>query len=216
MIAITPDAERTMCTFLGAATAIDSNDIEAELIAQSKVVYFEGYLWDEPHAKEAIKTAMSAAKEAGVKISFSLSDSFCVERHRDEFWDLVDNYVDILFCNEDEAYSLCQANDFDICRNQLEKTCEIVNITRGAKGAVILQGNQQIEVPAKEGVNLVDTTGAGDLYAAGFLYGYTQGYSLLQSGRLAVEAASEIIQHVGARPEIALSTLIEDCDRVSA
>lgn len=206
LIAVTPDAQRTMSTFLGACVELGPDDIDEALIKSSKVTYLEGYLWDKPTAKEAFLKAAKVAHDAGQKVSLTLSDSFCVDRHRESFQELVANHVDILFANEAEIVSLYQATSFEEAKAAITKRCEIAVLTRSDKGAVILGGGDEVAVPA-EPTELVDTTGAGDLYAAGFLHGLTSGRSLADSGRLGAIAAAEIISHYGARPSVSLKEL---------
>jgi len=206
LIAVTPDAQRTMSTFLGACVELGPDDIDEALIKSSKVTYLEGYLWDKPTAKEAFLKAAKIAHDAGQKVSLTLSDSFCVDRHRESFQELVANHVDILFANEAEIVSLYQATSFEEAKAAITKRCEIAVLTRSDKGAVILGGGDEVAVPA-EPTELVDTTGAGDLYAAGFLHGLTSGCSLADSGRLGAIAAAEIISHYGARPSVSLKEL---------
>lgn len=210
LIAITPDAERTMATFLGATREITENDIDETLIANSKVTYLEGYLWDEPHAKAAMRRAVEIARKYGRKVALSLSDSFCVERHRAEFLGLIKEGVDILFANEAEIKCLFQDENFDACVKKVKDFADIVAVTRGGTGSVVLHYGNVETIHAQKGLKVVDTTGAGDLYAAGFLFGYTHGYNMAQCGRLATLAASEIIQQIGARPERTLATLVKD------
>ena len=198
MIMVTPDAERTMATYLGACTEFSESEIDAGLIKNSKIILIEGYLWDMPKAIQGIKKAIEIAKAAGTKIAFSLSDPFCVGLHRAEFLELLDD-VDILFCNEDEAKSLLEKNDVRECVKLLAGKCEVVNVTRGKHGALVASGDFVGDVPAKLLAKPVDTTGAGDLYAAGFLYGLTQGKKLADCGRLGCDAAGEIIMQLGAR-----------------
>lgn len=199
MILVTPDAERSMMTFLGACTELDEADIDEELIKQSKVIYIEGYLWDEPNAIAAINKSIRIARENGVKVSFTLSDPFCVGRHKEEFLKLLPQ-IDILFANEDEAKML-----FD---DAAPSGCEIIAVTRGAKGAEIYNNGQAQKVAAKPVANLVDTTGAGDLFAAGFLYGYIQGKDLAKCAALGNAAAAQIIQQLGARSQKPLKEII--------
>lgn len=207
LISITPDAQRTMATYLGATREITPDDIDEALIADSKVIYLEGYLWDEPNAKAAMSKAAQIAKANGRKVSLSLSDSFCVERHREGFLQLIKD-VDILFANEVEIKGLLQDDDYDSVIQKARGLAEIVAITLGAQGSVILNGSATEKILLPSGLKVVDTTGAGDLYAGGFLYGYTQGKNMAQCGRLATIAASEIISHVGGRPEVRLSELV--------
>ncbi|PIR39617.1 MAG: adenosine kinase [Alphaproteobacteria bacterium CG11_big_fil_rev_8_21_14_0_20_39_49] len=210
LIAITPDAERTMSTFLGATKEITKNDISEEIVAAGKVTYLEGYLWDEPQAKEAMRCAVDIARKHDRKVALSLSDSFCVERHRDEFSALIKEGVDILFANEAEVKCLFETDNFDECVKKIKDYADIVAITLGAKGSIVIHGNNIEKIEPARGLKVVDTTGAGDLYASGFLYGYTHGYNFEQCGKLANLAASEIIQQVGARPESKLSELIKE------
>ena len=206
-ILVTPDGQRTMNTFLGACQNLGPDDIEEEQIKRAKVVYMEGYLWDPVEAKKAFIKAMDIASANGSKVSLTLSDSFCVGRYRDEFLDLVENRVDILFANEDEIISLYEASSFEDAVSKVKTHAEVAILTRSEKGAVILSGDEHIEVPAHP-TTVEDTTGAGDLYAGGFLYGYTQGYDLETCGKIAAVCAAEIISHIGARPEVDLKELI--------
>jgi sugar/nucleoside kinase (ribokinase family) len=210
LILVTSDAERTMNTYLGVSGLIEPADIDDELTASAQVVYSEAYLWDLPEAKAAIVKGMRAAHDAGGKVAFSLSDSFCVDRHRAELTDLVRDHVDILFANEAEICSLYETESFDEAAALVTGHVELACLTRGPAGSVIATADQHLPVPAEPIDRLVDTTGAGDLYAAGFLYGYTNGRDLATSGRLAGIAAAECIQHMGARPEIALEQLAQD------
>jgi sugar/nucleoside kinase (ribokinase family) len=210
LISITPDAERTMSTFLGATKEITVGDIDEDIIANSKVTYLEGYLWDEPAAKEAMRRAVDIARKNDRKVALSLSDAFCVDRHRDEFLGLIKEGVDILFANEAEVKCLFEDEDMDVCIDKIRGFSEIVAITLGSKGSIIIHGDNVENIAAGSGLNVIDTTGAGDLYASGFLFGYTHGYNFAQCGRLASLSASEIIQHIGARPESKLSDLIKD------
>jgi sugar/nucleoside kinase (ribokinase family) len=208
MILVTPDAQRTMNTFLGACVNLGPDDIDASLIARAQVTYLEGYLYDPPLAQEAFRKAAGIAHAAGRKVALSLSDSFCVQRHRAAFLELVDHHVDILFANEAEITALFETTDFDEAIRQLGGLCALAAVTRGAAGSVVVAGNEIIAVPAAPVSRIVDTTGAGDLYAAGFLYGLTQGKPLAECGRLASLAAAEIISHYGARPETPLSDYV--------
>jgi len=201
LIFVTPDAQRTMQTFLGACTQLGPEDINLDHVRSSKVVYMEGYLWDLPRAKQAMLDAAMKAKESGVKVSLTLSDAFCVARFRDEFLDLAEKYVDILFANESEILSLYQASDFDAALQQVRKHCEIAALTRSEKGSVIVTRDEVHVIDAVKGVKVVDTTGEGDAYAAGFLYGYTQGHDLAACGRLGGAMAAHVISHYGGRPQ---------------
>jgi sugar/nucleoside kinase (ribokinase family) len=208
LILVSPDAERTMNTFLGAASLITPDDINVDLVQSGRVVYCEGYLWDMPDAKAAIVTGMEAAAAAGGKVSFSLSDSFCVDRHRAEFLDLAERHVDILFANEDEICSLYETESFDEAAAKVAAHCEIACLTRGARGSVIVTADGHLTVPAAPVEKVIDTTGAGDYYAAGFLYAFTTGRGLEEGGRLASLAAGACIAHFGARPDVHLADLI--------
>ena len=208
LIFVTPDAQRTMNTFLGACLELGPDDIDPHLVARAKVTYLEGYLWDPPLAKEAFLTAGGVAHDSGRKVALALSDPFCVERHRAEFVDLVKNHVDILFANEHEICSLWQVDDFDAALQATRGHCEIAALTRSEKGSVVLGDGEIHVVDAAKVAKVVDTTGAGDLYAAGFLYGLTSGRGLYECGRIAALAAAEAISHYGARPETPLTELV--------
>lgn len=205
MIVVTPDAQRTMATYLGACVELGPEDVDEGLIGRASVTYLEGYLWDKPRAKEAFVKAARVAHEAGRKVSLSLSDAFCVDRHRAEFLDLVANHVDILFANESELLSLYQRDTFEQCVAHAREHCEVAAITRSEKGSVVVQGSNVHEVPAHPVSALVDTTGAGDLYAAGFLFGFTRSRSVVDCAKIGALAAAEVISHYGARPEVRLS-----------
>ena len=207
LIFVTPDAQRTMQTYLGATTQLGPEDVNMDYITSSKVVYLEGYLWDQPRAKTAMREAAIRAHDAGVKVSLTLSDAFCVARFRDEFLDLAEKHVDILFANESEILSLYQVQRFDDALQHVRHHCEIAALTRSEKGSVILSGDEVHVIDAEKGVKVVDTTGAGDAYAGGFLYGYTQGYDLATCGRLGGVMAAEVISHMGPRPEADIKKL---------
>lgn len=209
LVVVTPDAERTMSTFLGAGTDMNPTYVDAEVIGDAQVLYLEGYLWDQPPAMEAFRLAASVAHAAGRKVALSLSDSFCVERHRDAFLDLIEGSVDILFGNEDEILALYQVSDFDAAVQLVRGHCEIAALTRGASGSTVVTDSDIILVPAATVAKVVDTTGAGDLYAAGFLYGYTHGHGLETCAVLGGIAAAEVISHVGARPLASLGELAQ-------
>lgn len=208
MILITPDGERTMNTFLGACVELSPDDIDADIIKGAAVTYMEGYLFDPPLAMEAFYKAAKIAHDAGRKVSLTLSDSFCVGRHRKAFQELVEGHVDILFANEEEIKSLYEVNTFEEALSIVKNKCEISALTRSEKGSVIVRGDGVTEVKAEPVAKVVDTTGAGDVYAAGFLYGYTEGMSMAQCGQLGSIAAAEVISHVGPRPSMELATLI--------
>lgn len=208
LILVTPDAQRTMNTYLGACTGLGPGDIDTRLVAGAQVTYVEGYLWDEPEAKKAVLKAFDAAHAAGRLVSITLSDSFCVDRYRDEFRALVRDKIDILFGNEAEIKSLYQVDSFEKALEATRKEGKIAALTRSEKGSVVIKGNETHAVPAAPVKKVVDTTGAGDLYASGFLYGFTRGKPLAECARLGGIAAAEIISHVGPRPETPLKDLI--------
>lgn len=208
LVMVTPDSERSMATYLGATREINIDDINEELIASAKVTYLEGYLWDEQHAKDAMREAVRIAVKHGNEIALSLSDPFCVQRHKEELMELIKRHVDILFANEAEIKELFNVTDIKDAIPNLREICKTTAITLGAKGSVIIAGEDVHEIESGKNLNVVDTTGAGDLYASGFLFGYTQGKSLAECGRIATIAASEVIQHIGARPESKLSEMI--------
>ncbi|MDE0066352.1 MAG: adenosine kinase [Acidimicrobiaceae bacterium] len=207
LIQVTPDAERTMNTFLGTSTLLAPADIDGELVASAAITYCEGYLWDVDVAKAAIRSAMDAASEAGRLVSLTLSDSFCVDRHRHEWLDLISDTVDLVFANETEICSLFEIDDFDAAAAQAAEITEVVALTRSARGSVVVSGNERVEVPAVDVAEIVDATGAGDLYASGFLFGLATGAGLQRCAELGSIAAAEIISHVGARPRARLGSL---------
>lgn len=209
MIIVTPDAERTMNTFLGAATTLYTSDIPDDVVEASKYLYCEGYIWDVDVTKDAIRHAISVSQQAGRKISFTLSDSFCVDRHFDDWHQLLDNDIDLLFGNEDELMTLTKAATHAEAIEAVRGRCDILCATMGAQGSLIVTADETIEVPAVPVADVVDTTGAGDQYAAGVLYGLTHGMSLSDSGMLGSKAAAEVISHMGARPLIELSSLLD-------
>ena len=209
LILVTPDAQRTMCTFLGASVWIAPTDIKPELIEAAQVTYLEGYLFDRSRAKQAFRQASEIAHEYERKVALTLSDIFCVERHREEFLDLVANHVDILFGNEEEVKALYQTKSFKDAIYAVQENCSLAALTRGPDGSVIVTPDEIIEIPAEPVSTVVDTTGAGDLYAAGFLHGYTQDEPLETCGRMGAIAASEVLTHMGARPQINLARLLE-------
>ena len=201
LIFVTPDASRTMQTFLGATTQLGPEDVNMEYIISSQVLYLEGYLWDQPRAKQAMRDAAIKAHAAGVKVSLTLSDAFCVDRFRDEFLDLVEHHVDILFANDAEILSLYEVPAFDDALQLVRRHCEMAALTRGPKGSVVVAGDEVHVIDAVPDVTIVDTTGAGDAYAAGFLYAYTRQCDVATCGRLGGAMAAEVISHYGARPE---------------
>ena len=194
-----------MNTFLGACVNLTAADIDPAVVASSQITYLEGYLWDRPEAKEAFQRAAKIAREAGRKTAITLSDSFCVDRHRDSFLELIRNQIDIVFANEAEITSLYQTSDFDSARERARADCEIAVLTRSEQGCVIVTGEQTRTVPAHPVSKVVDATGAGDLFAAGFLYGLTTGRPLDHCAQLGALAAAEVISHLGARPEVNLA-----------
>lgn len=208
LIAVSPDAQRTMSTFLGASRELGPDAIDEALIKNSKITYLEGYLWDPPAAKEAFLKACHVAEAAGRKTALSLSDPFCVDRHRAELLNLVHDHIDILFANEIEICSLYQVETFEEAERAVRGRCEIAVLTRSERGSLIVTANESVRVPVTPVAKVVDTTGAGDLYAAGFLYGMTQGVPLKRAGEIGAICAAEVISHVGARPEASLSALI--------
>jgi sugar/nucleoside kinase (ribokinase family) len=207
LIMVTPDAQRTMNTYLGASAQLGPGDVDHELIARAQVLYLEGYLWDEPEAKAAYRLAARTAHDAGNRVAFTLSDAFCVDRHRDEFLELVEHEVDVLFANEAEITSLYEVDQFDDALQRVQHHCEIAALTRSERGAVIVARDEVHVVDAARIGDVVDTTGAGDLFAAGFLYGLTHGYDLGTAARIGALCAAEVISHLGARPARSLAEL---------
>ncbi len=207
LIVVTPDAQRTMSTYLGACVELGPGDVDEALVAAARITYLEGYLWDPSGAKEAFRKAHRIAHQNGRQVALSLSDPFCVDRHRDEFLDLVADHIDVLFANEVEITSLYRVDSFDEALQQVRGHCEIAALTRSGKGSVIVAGDEVHVVDAHPVERVVDTTGAGDLFAAGFLHGVTQGWGLARSARLGGLVAAEVIGHIGARPEADLAAL---------
>ena len=207
LILVTPDGERTMNTFLGISTVFDETQLDRQLIRDSAILYLEGYLFDRDDAKRAFKHAVAEAKGAGRKVALSLSDGFCVDRHRAEFLELIRNGVDIVFANESEITSLYETPSFDTAAAQARKDIKLAVLTRSAKGSHIFSDGSDCVVAADPIEKVVDTTGAGDLYAAGFLYGVANGLPHETSGKLASLAAAEVISHIGARPAVPLNKL---------
>lgn len=205
MIFVTPDGERSMNTYLGACVELGPEDVEEDKAKGAKVTYFEGYLWDPPRAKEAIRQTAALAHEAGREVAMTLSDPFCVDRYRDEFLDLMrSGTVDIVFANEHELKSLYQTGDFDTAVAAMRADCRLAAVTRSEKGSLILEGESTIPVEPLRVEEVTDTTGAGDLYAAGFLFGYTAGLPLSTCGELGSLAAGIVIQQIGPRPQVDL------------
>ncbi|HET6307204.1 MAG TPA: adenosine kinase [Rhodopila sp.] len=207
LILVTPDGQRTMNTFLGACVTLGEADVDPALVAASAVTYLEGYLFDPPEAQAAFRKAAAAAHAAGRRVALSLSDAFCVHRHRDAFRELVASHVDILFANETEITALYERNSFEEAAEAARKDVALAALTRSEAGSLILQGGETVRVAA-EPARLVDSTGAGDAYAAGFLAGLTAGKGLDVCGRMGSIAAAEIISHYGARPEADLRKLM--------
>lgn len=208
LILVTPDGERTMNTFLGISPDLNRGEVDSEVIRSARIVFLEGYLFDRPEAKEAFRQAAEIAARAGRQVALTLSDAFCVDRHRDEFLDLIRNSVDILIANESEITSLYQVATFEEAARLAQVDTHLAALTRSAKGSVIYaQGQEPIAIPAAPVDSVVDATGAGDLYAAGFLYGLASGLSLDVAGRLGSLAAAEVISHIGARPQQSLAGL---------
>ncbi len=195
LILVTPDSERTMCTFLGTAGKINENDVSSDAIKKSEMILLEGYLWDEGEPKKAFERAIQSAN----KVAMSLSDQFCVDRHKPHFLELVKNKLDITFANEQEIMSLIDAKSFDDVINFSKSLGKIIVLTRGEKGAVAINGNEVVECGVKEGLKIVDLTGAGDLFAAGFLHGHVNNLSLKDSLDKGTEMSSKVIQQIGAR-----------------
>jgi sugar/nucleoside kinase (ribokinase family) len=210
-IMVTPDGERTMNTYLGAAQDLHPNDIDETMIASAAIVYLEGYLWDPPHAKEAFVKAAAIAHKAGRRVALTLSDSFCVDRYRAEFLDLIrKGTVDIVFSNEHELHALYETADFDTAVKQLRGDAKLALVTRSAKGCAVITPKGIEEIAAMPIEQVVDVTGAGDLFAAGFLVGHAHGKDHRTAARLGALAAAEVIQHIGARPAVSLKALAEE------
>ena len=209
LVLVTPDAQRTMNTYLGACIHLARSDVDTDAIAASRAIYLEGYLWDAPEGPAIFAAAAEAAARAGREVAMTLSDPFCVDRHREDFLAFIRNHVDILFANEIEIASLYEVDAFDEAARRVSDDVKIAALTRSEKGSVIVAGSGRTVVSAIS-TRVVDTTGAGDLYAAGFLYGYATGASLERAGRIGSVCAGEIISHIGARPRANLRTLIAE------
>lgn len=207
LILVTPDGERTMNTYLGISTDLDASVLDHDLIRNTAILYLEGYLFDRDDAKSAFRAAVGLARAAGRDVALTLSDSFCVDRHRDEFKALIKSGISILFANENEIMSLYQTSSFDEAAGKARDDATLVALTRSEKGSVIFAGGRAISMPAAPVERVVDATGAGDLYAAGFLFGCSRGLPIEDCGKLASLAAAEVISHIGARPAIALDSL---------
>jgi len=208
-ILVTPDGERTMNTYLGACVNLAPADVDTKVVQAAQVTYMEGYLYDKPEAKAAFREAAKIARAAGRLTSITLSDSFCVERHRADFLDLIRTSIDIVFANESEVKSLYQTQSFDGAVAAMRQDCPLAAITRSEKGAIVVRGSETAQVSAYPIAELLDATGAGDLFAAGFLFGHTSGVSLKQSAALGCLAAAECIQQIGPRPAANLRQLAQ-------
>lgn len=210
LILVTPDAQRTMNTYLGACATLGPDDVEEDVVRAAKVTYLEGYLWDPPAAKEAFRKAMRIAHDAGRKVALTLSDAFCVDRYREELRELVAGEVDLLFANEAEIKSLYEVDVFDEALQRVRALDTVAALTRSEKGAVVVADHEIHVVDAEPVEHLVDTTGAGDQFAAGFLFGFTRGRDLRTCARMGAIAAAEVISHYGARPEVPLASLLAE------
>ena len=208
-IFVTPDAQRTMNTYIGACSLLSPKDMDEKIIKNSKITFLEGYVWEEDLAKESLVKAAEISRKAGNKVALTLSDPFCVKKHRLEFKELIKKNIDILFANEFEVKELYQTEDLEESAKEISNMIEIVAITRSEKGAKIYNAKEAVEIKAKVFNKVKDTTGAGDLFAAGFLYGLTKKFSILKSGNIASITAGEIISHFGARPKTNLAYLIQ-------
>ena len=209
IILITPDAQRTMCTYLGASVELEPKDINFEIVKSSKFLYLEGYLWDSELAKCAFLEAAKIAKLSNTKIILSLSDSFCVDRHRESFLELIDNYIDIVFCNETELLSLFKTDNFPNAKDSLSGLCELAIITLGSKGSLVVNKNKSEEINPRSLGKVIDTTGAGDIFAGGFIHGLINNYSLMKCGEIGSICAGQIITQLGSRANIDLKNLIK-------
>ncbi|HJN36446.1 MAG: adenosine kinase [Prochlorococcus sp.] len=210
LILVTPDAQRTMCTYLGASVQLEPEDLDLSMVRETKVLYLEGYLWDSPAAKRAFIAAAQACRDAGGQVALSLSDGFCVDRHRDSFIDLVEQHIDVLFANESEIIALYQSESFEAAVERVKGACQVAALTRSEKGSLVLSGDQRWDIEACKLAPLVDTTGAGDLYAGGFLYGYTQGETLKRCGELGSLCAGQVVTQLGPRSQISLQDLVRE------
>lgn len=208
IVIVSPDGQRTMSTFLGASALLGPDDVSEQDVASAKTTYLEGYLWDQPAAMAAFRKAAELAGKHNRQVALTLSDSFCVDRHRDSFLSLIRDGVDILFANESELLSLYQTDNFDEAIKAVSGDCTLAAVTRSEKGSVITSNGETITVPAVPVDKVVDTTGAGDLYAAGFLFGLSRNLPSAECARLGHIAAAEIISHIGARSRVSLKTLV--------
>ena len=208
IILITPDAQRTMCTYLGASVEFEHQDIDFKSIMRSKYLYLEGYLWDSELAKNAFIEAAKVAKSSQTKIILSLSDSFCVDRHRESFLELINHYVDIVFCNEAEVLSLFKKDKLESCKEEISSLCQLVVVTLGDKGSLIISKNKTEVIKANVMGKVIDTTGAGDIYAGGFIHGLIKNYSTKRCGEIGAICAGQIITEFGSRSNVNLQELI--------
>ncbi len=211
LVLVTSDAQRTMVTYLGASVGLTSDDINELDIVNSEIIYLEGYLWDPPRAKKAFLKAAKLANEAERRVALSLSDSFCVDRHRSEFRSLIKNHIDIVFANEEEIISLYNSKNLEDAIVAIRTSCDLAVITRGARGSIVVRTSEIIHINAEPVQSVIDTTGAGDAYAAGFLHGLVNHFDFQKSARIGSICASEVITHYGARPETPLLKLIASC-----
>ena len=206
IVFITPDGERTLHTFLGASNGLTSSDVDLGLIARAKILFLEGYLWDPPEAKAAMVYAACGISH-GTRVALTLSDQFCVERHRSSFMDLIDEHVDVLFANHHEVMSLFEVDDLELALDLIQERVDLAAVTMGASGSVLVTSDGRTTISADPVARVVDKTGAGDLYASGVLYGLARGYDLERCGQLGSLAAEEVIAHIGPRPEVSLKDL---------
>ena len=209
VIFITPDAQRTMCTYLGASIEFETSDLDNSSINKSKYLYLEGYLWDSDLAKKAFINASEIAKNSNTKIVLSLSDSFCVDRHRDSFIELIKDYVNILFCNESELKSLFKEISFEDCRKYISSICDLSIVTMGSNGSYIINQEKTEKINSVVSGKIIDTTGAGDIYAGGFMHGMINNYPLKVCGDFGSICAGHIITQLGSRPNIDLKSLLK-------
>ncbi len=209
-IYVTPDAERTMCTYLGASIFLEPKDIDFSIVSNTKILYLEGYLWDLESAKSSFMTAAELCKANGGKVALSLSDSFCIERHRESFQFLIEKYVDIIFANENEIISLYKSSNFESSVDIIKKKCEVCVLTKGKKGSVIINNDKYFPIKPYLFGKAIDTTGAGDLYASGFLYGYTNGKDLEKCGHIGSICAGHIVTQFGSRSSTNLNKLLKE------
>ena len=208
LIFVTPDAQRTMCTYLGASVLLEPKDLDLSAVTEAKILYLEGYLWDNPAAKNAFIKAAEIAKSAGRKVALSLSDSFCVSRHRESFLELVEDYIDILFANEDEITSLYKTSSLNLAIEKLKEKCELAAITIGKHGSILISNGKETTIDPFIFGKAIDTTGAGDLYAGGFLKGLSDGLNPVISAKMGSICAGHIVTQLGSRSNTDLLTLI--------